>query len=140
MIATQDRGAETGAMTGAVTGGVRTLVRLEALVLLAAALVLYARVGAGWGRFALLFFVPDVSFAGYLAGPRLGAVVYNAAHSLIGPVALALAGLAAAPSLLPLALIWLAHVGADRALGYGLKYQRGFSATHLGAIGRARGR
>ncbi|HWE30389.1 MAG TPA: DUF4260 family protein, partial [Polyangia bacterium] len=90
--------ATPNAAAGAVTGGVRALVRLEALALFAAALVLYARSGGGWGRFALLFFVPDVSFLGYLAGARLGSVAYNAAHSLVGPLALALAGLGA-PSL-----------------------------------------
>jgi hypothetical protein len=30
-----------------------------------------------------------------------------------------------------LGLIWLAHVGADRLLGYGLKYPTGFRDTHL---------
>jgi hypothetical protein len=99
---------------------VTALVRLESLVLLAAALVLYARVGGGWGRFALLFLVPDVSFVGFLGGERAGAIAYNAVHSLAGPFALALAGLAA-PSLLPLALIWIAHIAADRVLGYGLR-------------------
>jgi hypothetical protein len=34
-----------------------------------------------------------------------------------------------------LAMIWLAHVGIDRALGYGLKYGDAFNATHLGRIG-----
>jgi hypothetical protein len=37
----------------------------------------------------------------------------------------------------PLALIWLAHIGIDRALGYGLKYASGFGFTHLGRIGPA---
>ena len=36
-----------------------------------------------------------------------------------------------------LALIWIAHIGLDRALGYGLKYATGFGDTHLGRIGRA---
>jgi hypothetical protein len=35
-----------------------------------------------------------------------------------------------------IALIWLAHVGVDRALGYGLKYASAFGDTHLGRIGR----
>jgi hypothetical protein len=30
-----------------------------------------------------------------------------------------------------LALVWLVHVGADRALGYGLKYPTRFEDTHL---------
>ena len=94
--------------------------KLEALVLLTVALLLYARIGGGWGRFALLFLAPDLSFLGWLAGPRAGAVVYDLVHNLGGPLALALAGLAM-PSLLPLALIWTAHIAADRLLGYGLR-------------------
>jgi hypothetical protein len=94
--------------------------KLEALVLLAAALVLYAHVGFGWGRFALLFLAPDLSFAAWLAGPRAGAVVYDLVHNLGGPLALALVGLAL-PPVLPFALIWIAHIAADRVLGYGLR-------------------
>ena len=30
-----------------------------------------------------------------------------------------------------IALIWLAHIGVDRLLGYGLKYPTGFKDTHL---------
>jgi Domain of unknown function (DUF4260) len=36
------------------------------------------------------------------------------------------------------ALIWLAHIGFDRALGYGLKYEVGFSFTHLGRVGKTK--
>ena len=42
-----------------------------------------------------------------------------------------------ATSTLSIALIWMAHIGMDRALGYGLKYQKGFGFTHLGRIGRS---
>jgi hypothetical protein len=42
----------------------------------------------------------------------------------------------ASPLTLSIALIWLAHIGIDRALGYGLKYSAGFGFTHLGRIGR----
>ena len=99
---------------------VRALVRLESLALLAGALVLYAHTGAGWGRFALWFLAPDLSFFGWLGGPRAGAVAYNAVHNLAAPLALALAGLAL-PPLLPLSLVWIAHIAADRVLGYGLR-------------------
>ena len=76
--------------------------------------------------------------AGYLCGPRLGAIVYNAAHSYMAPMALMTAGFAMAePLVLSLAMIWLAHIGFDRALGYGLKYAAGFGFTHLGRIGKA---
>lgn len=39
------------------------------------------------------------------------------------------------PLTLSIAMIWLAHIGIDRALGYGLKYQAGFGFTHLGRAG-----
>ena len=42
----------------------------------------------------------------------------------------------AEPLVLSVAIIWLAHIGFDRALGYGLKYASGFGFTHLGRIGK----
>lgn len=136
--APQARGAAQSPADGSVTGGVRALLRLEGLAVLLLALAAYAQFGAGWGVFALLFLAPDLSFLGYLAGPRTGALAYNAAHSYAGPLALlALGVLGAMPALLAAALVWLAHIGFDRALGFGLKYAAGFSATHLGRVGRA---
>ena len=87
----------------------------------------------------MLFLLPDLSFLGYLAGPRVGAGAYNAAHSYIGPGRAAGARLrsAACAAALAFGLIWCAHIGLDRALGYGLKYGSDFGATHLGRIGRA---
>ena len=126
-------------MAGSVTGNVRLLLRLEGLCLLAVSLLAYAKFGDSWGVFALLFLAPDLSFLGYLAGPRAGAASYNIAHSLIGAlIALAAGVLLSAPLAVTVGLIWLAHIGFDRALGYGLKYSSGFGITHLGLIGRAR--
>jgi Domain of unknown function (DUF4260) len=121
--------------TGDVVGSVRSWLRTEGLAVLLLATWMYADGGHSWILFAVLFFVPDVSFAGYIWGPRAGAVVYNSAHSYLGPIALGVAMLATgrAPTL---AIIWAAHVGFDRALGYGLKYSTGFGDTHLGRIGR----
>jgi hypothetical protein len=51
-------------------------------------------------------------------------------------LALAFAGVAMAQPTLPIVAIWLAHIGFDRALSYGLKYADAFSHTHLGTIGR----
>ena len=124
--------------SGAVTGAVRTVLRLEGLALFIGMTLLYYMWDGSWWVYALLFFVPDLSFAAYLAGPRTGALVYNAAHSYLAPVAIMTAGFAtAAPLVLSLAMIWLAHIGFDRALGYGLKYGVGFSFTHLGRIGKS---
>jgi hypothetical protein len=115
-------------MTGnSVTGGVRTTLRLEGLAILVLCVAAYAQIGGGWALFALLFLVPDLSFAAFLFGPRIGAIAYNTMHSTLGSLALGTAGVALhQPLALSVALIWLAHVGFDRALGYGLKYTTGF--------------
>ena len=74
---------------------------------------------------------------GYLAGPRIGAVVYNIVHATLLPWALLLAGYFSGNFLwLQIALIWFAHIGIDRLLGYGLKRSSGFKDTHLGSLGR----
>jgi len=123
--------------TGAVSGGLRTLLRLEGLTLFAAMTLLYALWGGSWWIYFVLFLAPDLGFLGYLAGPKVGAIVYNAAHSYMVPMALMTAGFGFAPPLLlSIAMIWLAQIGFDRALGYGLKYAAGFGFTHLGRIGR----
>lgn len=124
-------------MSGAISGAVRLILRLEGLCVLAAATFGYAKFGLGWETFAVFFLAPDISFLGYLAGPRAGALAYNSAHSYIGAIACLVAGfLLPSPALLAAEIIWCAHIGFDRALGYGLKYSVGFGFTHLGLIGR----
>jgi len=118
-------------------GSVRLWLRLEALAILGLALLFYAHGGYGWGRFFLLLLLPDLSLLGYVMGPRVGAMSYNAVHSSVGPLALGAAAWLWMPAALPIALIWMAHVGMDRALGYGLKYPSAFGHTHLGIVGRA---
>jgi Domain of unknown function (DUF4260) len=121
-----------------VRGGPRTLLRIEGALALCAGVLAYAALGGTWGWFAALFLVPDLSLLGYLAGRRVGAFVYNVGHSAIGPAILAALGwLTGATLPLLVAAIWIAHVGFDRALGYGLKYGSAFGDTHLGRIGRA---
>jgi len=123
--------------SSAVTGVPRLLLRWEGGALLIVAAALYWKVGASWWLFAVLFLAPDVSFLGYLGGLRIGAIAYNTAHTTIGPMALGIAGLLwPGFDLIALALIWTAHIGFDRMLGYGLKYAAGFGFTHLGRIGR----
>src|SRR3569623_351207 len=115
------------AETGAATGGVKLPPRLEGLTLDLGMVMLYWAWDRSWLVFALLFFVPDLSFLAYLADAKFGAMGYNAAHSYMAPVALLTLGFAlASPLTLSIAMIWLAHIGFDRALGYGLKYAAGF--------------
>ena len=111
---------------------VRLLLRLEGLAIAAGAVVLYADGDHSWWLFALLILAPDLSFLGYLAGPRLGATAYNLLHNLVLPIALGTAAvLADSNAALAVALIWLAHIGVDRLVGYGLKYPTAFKDTHL---------
>jgi hypothetical protein len=91
--------------------------------------------GDSWWLFAILFLAPDLSFLGYLGGSNTGAILYNAVHTLTGPLLLAAIGLLFSVSA-TVALIWVAHIGFDRLVGYGLKYGAGFNYTHLGLIGR----
>ena len=126
------------AQDGCVTGGVKTLLRVEGLALLLGTVWLYWHAGFDWRLFALLFLAPDVSFLGYLGGPRIGALAYNIAHSTDGAIGLGIAGMALNNGwLIAIALIWLAHIGFDRALGFGLKYATSFHHTHLGRTARA---
>ena len=123
--------------SGAVTGGLRTMLRLEGLGLFLGMTLLYWCWEGSWWVYAALFLAPDLSFAAYLCGSRFGAMIYNAAHSYMVPMALMTTGFVIAePLVLSIAIIWLAHIGFDRALGYGLKYASGFGFTHLGRIGK----
>jgi hypothetical protein len=122
-----------------VAGVPRLILRLEGVALFALATAGFALTGLSWWLYIALFLVPDVSFAAYWAGPRLGAVVYNALHATVGPALLAGAGMIGGSMvLIGLAAIWASHIGFDRMLGYGLKYATGFGDTHLGPIGRRR--
>ena len=122
---------------GAVTGSVKWIMRLEGLAVFGACLLIYHRLGLSWTTFAIFFLVPDLSMLGYIAGPRLGAVFYNAAHSYIGPLIFAVLAIVSQEQVASIvALIWLGHIGIDRALGFGLKYATSFKDTHLGRLGR----
>lgn len=115
--------------------GPKLLLHAEGLVVLVAACLAYWKLDASWTYFALLFLAPDLSMFGYVAGKETGAWCYNAAHTYLTPAALAAAVYAAGQSkLLFLAIIWVAHIGFDRLLGYGLKYPGGFKDTHLHRI------
>jgi hypothetical protein len=119
---------------GVVTGAPNLILRAEGALVLAAATYAYAQYGAGWLMFAVLFFAPDIFMLGFLGGNRLGALTYNIGHTYVVPAALLAAGwFAASPLMTAIALIWIGHIGFDRILGYGLKYDRGFKFSHLSA-------
>lgn len=116
------------------------IVSIEYLVAAALVAVFYISVGNfDWYWLPALYLVVDLSTAGYLLNNRVGALVYNIGHSLIGPAALVVLYISTTnQTVLFVALIWLFHVLTDRALGYGLKHVTGFHHTHLGPIGKAK--
>jgi hypothetical protein len=112
--------------------GPRHLLRLEGVAAFALALGSYLALDGPLWLLAVLALAPDLAMAAYLAGPRAGSYGYNVVHTYTAP--LALAGLAVwtdSRLALLVALVWVGHIGADRALGYGLKRATGFRDTHL---------
>lgn len=115
----------------------KTLLRLEELLLFALALFLFSKLSYGWGWYALLFFAPDLSILGYLVNPRIGAWTYNLIHHKGVAIAFYVLGyLIAVPWLMVAGTVLLGHSSLDRVFGYGLKYEDAFQNTHLGRIGR----
>ena len=111
--------------------------RIEATFLLAASIYFYNFFDFSFLWFVILLFSMDVFMAGYLINNRVGAYMYNFGHSLLVPLTLFTLGAFLSNSILiALGLIWSAHIGLDRALGYGLKQDAGFNHTHLGRIGK----
>ena len=110
----------------------RPLLRLEGAAVLIVSLFSYHWSQGSWLPFALLFLVPDLSILGYAANLRVGAITYNAVHTYVGPLVLAGYSLGLnRPAIFSLSLIWIAHIGLDRMLGFGLKYPARFKDTHL---------
>ncbi len=113
----------------------KLLLHLEGLAVLTAAVLAYHAGGHAWWEFGVLFLAPDLAMIGYLAGTRIGAAAYNAAHTYVVVGAFWLLGhWGGLPGVLPICLIWVAHIGFDRMLGYGLKYPDAFKDTHLGRV------
>jgi Domain of unknown function (DUF4260) len=108
------------------------LLRIEESALLLLTLFAYQHLHASWLLFAILFLTPDLFMLGYLANARVGAAIYNLAHTLTLPLALLFISYLQHWHLaLAIALIWTAHIAFDRLLGYGLKYPTYFKDTHL---------
>ena len=121
---------------GVVAGRPLTWLRVEAAAVAVAALVLFAATGRPWWLVPALFLVPDLFALGYLAGPKVGAWTDNLAHTMPLPLVLLAAGSGWHVSALSVAgAVGLLHIGLDRAMRYGVKYDHGFAVTHLGVHG-----
>src|SRR3954453_6912254 len=113
-----------------VVGTPRRWLRVEGAVLVAGSLIAYSTTDQAWWLVPLTLLLPDLTMIGYLAGTRVGAYFYNVGHSTLLPAAIVVIGWRqdASPAV-ALALVWLAHIGLDRLIGYGLKYDDNFQHT-----------
>jgi hypothetical protein len=108
------------------------LLRTEGALVFALSLIFYQSLGARWWVFIAAFLWPDLFMLGYLVSVRLGSQLYNLVHAYALPFAVvAVSYYKQSNALMSFALIWLAHIGLDRALGFGLKYPTFFKDTHL---------
>jgi hypothetical protein len=113
----------------------RIMLHSEGFAVFVAAIALYAQQGFSWWAFALLLLAPDLAMVGYLLNQRTGTIAYNIFHTYNLPITVGLLSFFFGWGLgLQLALIWFAHIGMDRTVGYGLKYSSGFKDTHLGRV------
>lgn len=111
--------------------------RLEAAFIFALCVFMYAILHFHFVWFFVLLFTIDIFMLGYLVNKQVGAHVYNIGHSFFIPASFLIAGMGLHKNMLVAGgIIWAAHIGWDRALGYGLKFSTGFKDTHLGHIGK----
>jgi len=113
----------------------KILIQVEGLIVLLLSIYVYSLTDFGWLLFILLLLVPDISMLGYLSNKRVGAIVYNIFHTYTIPAAIiAISLLFSIEILLAAGLIWTAHIGMDRLVGFGLKYDTDFKDNHLQRI------
>lgn len=130
----------------------KTLVRLEEGAQFAACLVALIAQAVPWWMYLVLLIGPDIGMLGYLVNTRVGAFTYNLLHHKGVAVLVLLVAFAGVPALLLMrgnalshglvlaGIVLFGHSSLDRALGYGLKFGDHFQHTHLGWIGKMRGR
>ncbi|MCJ8324276.1 MAG: DUF4260 domain-containing protein [Rhizobiales bacterium] len=111
------------------------ILQLEGAAIFMGALVIYAQSGASWWLFGALILAPDLAMVGYGFGPKIGTFCYNLLHNYVLPAVFVVVGLYFAEILyIHIVIIWIAHIGMDRAIQYGLKYNTGFKDTHINRL------
>lgn len=115
----------------------KTILKLEELVLFILGLAAFAQLPYAWWWFLVFILLPDIGMLGYLLGNKAGALFYNIFHHRGIAVMIYLLGIYFETEVMQLAGIMLfSHIAMDRIFGYGLKYEKGFKYTHLGEIGK----
>jgi hypothetical protein len=110
----------------------KQLLHIEGLVVFITSLYFYDQVGVSWWVFFLFLLVPDLSMLGYIVNNKIGSKIYNIFHTYILPLLFIILSMILEQNLmLALSITWIAHIGMDRTIGYGLKYPSNFKDTHL---------
>lgn len=110
----------------------KKLLHIEGLAVFVISIYFYAQVGESWWLFFVLLLLPDLSMLGYLVNTKIGSYIYNVFHTYLLPLLLIVGGeVLDNKTLLSIGIIWVAHIGMDRTVGYGIKYPEGFKETHL---------
>lgn len=113
----------------------KSILRFEGLIVFLFAAGFYFLNGFSWLIFLIFLLAPDIGAIGYAINNKIGAYLYNFFHSYAVPLLFIFTSfLLKQDTLLLIGLIWTAHIGMDRALGYGLKNITGFKDTHLGHL------
>jgi len=114
------------------------LIKLEQIALFIFSVFLFSHTDFTWWWFLVLILLPDISMLGYLAGPKIGAVLYNFFHHQALALFVICVGWQIGNDWIYLVgIILLGHSSMDRIFGYGLKYPDAFKHTHLGWIGKS---
>ena len=116
----------------------RSLIKLEELLMLLASLFAFTFLDLSWWWFVGFILAPDISMIGYLVNSKVGAWCYNFFHHRGIALVVAITGYVMTNNWIIFAgIILFGHASLDRMLGYGLKYEKGFKFTHLGEIGKS---
>lgn len=108
------------------------MLRLEGLAVLLLAVFAYSRLEFSWLVFFLLLLWPDIAIVAYAINKDLGTAVYNLLHTYTMPIIFITVSIVFSWTFgIQFALIWFAHIGMDRLVGYGLKYRSEFKDTHI---------
>jgi len=116
----------------------KTILKVEeaAITALAIYYLTFHSLGLPLWVWALLFFSPDISMLGYMAGTRTGATTYNLFHHKgLALVVGAIGYILNMEVILAIGILLFAHASFDRVWGYGLKYSTGL-ATRIWEVSK----
>jgi hypothetical protein len=115
----------------------KTTLQLEEVGMFLLGILLFNQLNFAWWWFLVLILTPDLSMIGYGFGNKIGAISYNFFHHKGIAILVYILGIYTTNNWIQCAgIILFSHASMDRIMGYGLKYEKGFKFTHLGAIGK----